>query len=321
MDEQVKDPTTIDEQIRILSERGMDVDIDLARQWLRSVSYYRLSGYWYPYREQLQSPPRTPARADTFVPGSTFSEVADLYEFDRKLRTLVHDGIERIEIALRTRVGEWIVTHGPLAHQEKNLFRPDFDHKTWLKTARRRIQRAEGNNAAIKHYADKYEGYPFWVLAETLDFADISKLYAGLPANAQHEISRSFGFIVEPMTLKGKHRKNYYRRDPLARWCEQLTVVRNVCAHHGRLFNRNLLPVSTIAFRTIDRLSPLPEGQSDKVFGALLVMGFMLHSISPGTSWATKLSNLVHEDYERLTLRSVTEMGFPPDWTISFTHQ
>ena len=237
----------------------MHVDIDLARQWLRSVSYYRLSGYWYPYREQLQSTPRTPARANTFVPGSTFSEVADLYEFDRKLRTLVHDGIERIEIALRTRVGEWIVTHGPLAHQEKNLFRPDFDHKTWLKTARRRIQRAEGNNAAIRHYADKYEGYPFWVLAETLDFADISKLYAGLPANAQHEISRSFGFIVEPMTLKGKHRKNYYTRDPLARWCEQLTVVRNVCAHHGRLFNRNLLPVSTVAFRTIDRLSPLPE--------------------------------------------------------------
>ena len=259
MDEQVKDPTTIDEQIRILSERGMHVDIDLARQWLRSVSYYRLSGYWYPYRQQLQSTPRTPARADSFVPGSTFREVAGLYEFDRKLRTLVHDGIERIEIALRTRVGEWIVTHGPLAHQEKNLFRPDFDHRTWLKTARRRIQRAEGNNAAIRHYADKYEGYPFWVLAETLDFADISKLYAGLPANAQHEISRSFGFIVEPMTLKRKHRKNYYTRDPLARWCEQLTVVRNVCAHHGRLFNRNLLPVSTVAFRTIDRLSGSSE--------------------------------------------------------------
>jgi len=106
MDEQVKDPTTIDEQIHILSERGMQVDADLARQWLRSVSYYRLSGYWYPYREQLESAPRMPVRADTFVQGSTFTEVAGLYEFDRKLRTLVHDGIERIEIALRTRVGE-----------------------------------------------------------------------------------------------------------------------------------------------------------------------------------------------------------------------
>jgi len=243
-----------------------------------------------------------------------------LYEFDRKLRTLVHDGIKRIEIALRTRVGEWIVTHGPLAYQDKNLFRADFDHNTWLKTARRRIQRAEGNNAAIRHYADKYEGYPFWVLAETLDFADISKLYAGLPVNAQHEISRSFGFAVEPMALRGKHRKNYYTRDPLARWCEQLTVVRNVCAHHGRLFNRNLLPASTVAFRTIDSLKSLPEGQSNKVFGALLVMGFMLHNISPGTSWATKLSDLVHDDYERLVQRSVTEMGFPPDWAGSFIH-
>ena len=78
MDEQVKDPTTIDEQIHILSERGMQVDADLARQWLRSVSYYRLSGYWYPYREQLESAPRMPVRADTFVLGSTFTEVAGL---------------------------------------------------------------------------------------------------------------------------------------------------------------------------------------------------------------------------------------------------
>ena len=85
MDEQVKDPTTIDEQIHILSERGMQVDADLARQWLRSVSYYRLSGYWYPYREQLESAPRMPVRADTFELGSTFTEVPGLYEFDRKL--------------------------------------------------------------------------------------------------------------------------------------------------------------------------------------------------------------------------------------------
>ena len=126
MDEQVKDPTTIDEQIHILSERGMRVDADLARQWLRSVSYYRMSGYWYPYREQLESAPRMPVRADTFVQGSTFTEVAGLYEFDRKLRTLVHDGIERIEIALRTRVGEWIVARGPLAYEAKDLFRPDL---------------------------------------------------------------------------------------------------------------------------------------------------------------------------------------------------
>lgn len=245
--------------------------------------------------------------------------MAGLYEFDRKLRTLVHDGIERIEIALRTRVGEWIVARGPLAYEAKDLFRPDFDHKSWLTTARRRLKRAEGNNAAIRHYSEKYEGYPFWVLAETLDFADISKLYAGLPINAQHEISHSFGFVIDPLRLKGKHRKNYYSRDPLARWCEQLTVVRNVCAHHGRLFNRNLLPASTVAFRAIDGLESLPEGQSDKLFGALLVMAFMLNSISPGTSWTAKVSGLVQDEYAQLNLRSVTEMGFPHEWAGSFS--
>ena len=246
------------------------------------------------------SPPQDAGSRRHVCTGLNLTEVAGLYEFDRKLRTLVHDGIERIEIALRTRVGEWIVARGPLAYEAKDLFRPDFDHKSWLTTARRRLKRAEGNNAAIRHYSEKYEGYPFWVLAETLDFADISKLYAGLPINAQHEISRSFGFVIDPLRLKGKHRKNYYSRDPLARWCEQLTVVRNVCAHHGRLFNRNLLPASTVAFRTIDGLESLPEGQSDKLFGALLVMAFMLNSISPGTSWTAIVSGLVRSEERRV---------------------
>ena len=95
--------------------------------------------------------------------------------------------------------------------------------------------------------------------------------------------------------------------------------MRNVCAHHGRLFNRNLLPASTVAFRTIDGLESLPEGQSDKLFGALLVMAFMLNSISPGTSWTAKVSGLVQDEYAQLHLRSVTEMGFPHEWAGSFS--
>lgn len=257
MEEQIKEPTTVEQQLVLLRERGMAVDAKLARQWLRSVSYYRLSGYWYPYRVPVESDPRKPVRLDEFVEGTTFSEIAGLYEFDRKLRTLVHDGIERIEVALRTRIGEWIVSHGTLAYRDSNLFRPEFWHESWLETARLRIERAQQRNVSIKHYAEKYHEFPFWVLAETLDFSDISKLYSGLPADVQHEISVSFGFEVDLTQLKSKHKKSYYGQDPLARWCEQLTVVRNVCAHHGRLFNRHLTPASTTAFYTIPALSSL----------------------------------------------------------------
>ena len=312
---QVKNATTLNEQITLLRNRGMVVDDRLARQWLSNISYYRLSGYCYPYRVlQPTDDPKKPVREDRFVQGTSFEEVAQLYEFDRKLRTLIHDAIERIEIALRTRIGEWIVSHGPLAYQDSGLFHPDFDHVAWLDRAMGRVERAKKSNAAIRHYSENYDGYPFWVLAETLDFSDISILYGGLPVPVQHEISTAFGFKVDATALLARHKRTYYRQDPLARWCEQLSIVRNVCAHHGRLFNRRFTPASTNVFRSIPGLSSLPRGQSERLYGALLVIAFMLRSVSPGTTWTDKLITLIKSDYMPLSLRHVSEMGFPEDW-------
>jgi Abortive infection bacteriophage resistance protein len=318
MGPQVKQPTTLEEQLELLSKRGMALDGSLARQWLSNVSYYRLSGYWYPYRVLPESvDPKDPVRLDDFVEGTSFCEVAALYEFDRKLRALVHDGIERIEVALRTRVGEWITQYGALAYREPSLFREGFDHVAWLARVYGRVVRAKSSNAAIQHYVNKYGQYPFWVVAEVLDFSDVSFLFDGLPVDAQHRISTSLGFDVNADQLNSKQKKSYYDRDPLVRWCEQLTVVRNVCAHHARLFNRHLTPASTNAFRTITALSSLPDGQSDKLYGALLVMAFMLRTISPGTTWPSKLTGLIQKDFENLSLRSITEMGFPDNWEAS----
>lgn len=318
MEAQVKQPTTLEEHLLLLSERGMEVDESLARQWLVNVSYYRMSGYWYPYRVlPTNTGPRNPIRLDEFVPGTSFSEIAGLYEFDRKLRALVHDGIERIEVALRTRIGQWLTQHGALSYRNPSLFRAGFDHDAWISTVDSRIARSQSSNAAIRHYAHKYGKYPFWVTVEVLDFSDVSILFNGLPSDVQHEISIKLGFDVAVDQLNSKQKKSYYRQDPLARWCEQLTVVRNVCAHHARLFNRHLTPASTNAFRTIPELASLPTGQSDKLYGALLVMAFMLRTISPGTTWPAKLAHLVRTDFDALSLRNVTEMGFPDDWEAS----
>lgn len=136
----IKNPTTVDEQIALLRTRGMEVNEQLARQWLSSVSYYRLSGCWYSYRV-LPEPenPREPQRADDFVPGTTFEEVVALYEFDRKMRTLVYDGIERIEVALRARIGELLNAKGALSYKDRSCFREEFQHRDWLKTAEKRV--------------------------------------------------------------------------------------------------------------------------------------------------------------------------------------
>lgn len=128
----------------------MEVDVELASQWLKYVSYYRLSAYWYPAR-QLTS---NNVRKDTFLPGTRFSDAIALYEADRKLRALVHDGIERIEIAMRTRVGEILASDDSLAYTDPQRFRPTFHHHEWMATLDKRVTRARRNNEAIKHYRE-----------------------------------------------------------------------------------------------------------------------------------------------------------------------
>ncbi len=152
----VKPFASIDEQVDVLASRGLALDRTVAEQWLRSVGYYRLSGYWYPYREI--GDPSQQARRDHFVPGAGFDDVVRLYEFDRKLRTLIHDGIERIEVALRSHVSYRIGSIGPLAYRDTSIFRPTFDHDIWLATARLRAARARRHSEPIRHHEAKYNG-------------------------------------------------------------------------------------------------------------------------------------------------------------------
>lgn len=308
----VKPFATIDEQMDIFVARGLVLDRALAAQWLRSVGYYRLSGYWYPYRQLGENPAR---RRDEFIGGADFQDVARLYEFDRKLRTLIHDGIERVEVALRIHIGNLLGVQGPLAYRNAAAFRSTFDHSAWLVTVGARAARARRHSEAIRHYETKYDGeLPIWVLTEVLDFSDISRLYDGLLARDQWTIAERLGVVIDDSALAPNQRAKVRRRHPLARWFEQLTIVRNSCAHHARVWNRSFAPVSTAGLRTIDGLRGLPEGQSERLFGAVTVIGWLLRSASPGSTWATKLRALIDDTFSRISHRTITEMGFPEGW-------
>lgn len=313
MTQPVKPFASIAEQVATLSERGLAVDPQTAEQWLRAVGYYRLSGYWYPYR---QLGPRLSKRPiDRFIPGATFDEVVRLYEFDRKLRTLIHDGVERIEVALRSHVSYVVGERDPLAHHDASFFRSTFDHGNWLTTARHRAERARRHSEPIKHHEREYGGrLPIWVLTEVLDFSDVSKLYDGMRVHDQWTIAQRLGVHVDDSILSVNQRKKALKTHPLARWFEHLTVLRNTCAHHSRVWNRSFTPVGTAGLRTIDELGCLPEGQSERVFGALSLMGYLLQRTSPGTTWCLKVRSLVEESFLSLPDRRVAEMGFPERW-------
>lgn len=304
---------TIDQQVDLLAARGLVLNKNEAARWLRNVGYYRLSGYWYPYR--LETGQSGDTRLSTLEPGTTLDSVVQLYEFDRKLRTLIHDGMERIEVALRSHTSYRVGERGPLEYRNAHLFRPSFDHSGWLATARRRIVRAKRHSEPIKHHEAHYDGeVPIWVLTEVLDFADVSMLFSGLRAHDQWLIAEALGVRIDLSSLSRNQREKAKKLHPLARWFEQLTVLRNTCAHHARVWNRSFTPVSTAGLRTIEVLGSLPVGQSERPYGALTVMAFLLQVTSPGTTWLTKVRSLIEESFVGLPSRSVAEMGFPDDW-------
>lgn len=308
MSRPLKPPMSIRDHIALLRQRGMEVDEAQATQWLSNVSYHRLAAYWHPAR-RLTADGR---REDSFVDGTSFADVAALYEADRKLRSLVLDGMERVEITMRTRIGELLCQSDPLLYRDASRFRPGSDHSRWVATAQSRIKRAQRRDAAIQHYRDNYDAnYPFWVLAEVLDFADISRLFDGLPVRDQRTIAEGLQIVLDLSELSKNQQSKAKAVSPLARWLEQLTVVRNTCAHHGRLFNRvhTIVPKLPVVGRNPD-LDAVSTDWS-RTFGQLTLVQFLSDRLGTGRS---RLLPAVIKSFPAVRAVPIRHMGVPDGW-------
>ena len=311
MSQQSKRWLSIDDQIVLLRDRGMHiVDAEDAAHLLSTVGYYRLSGYWYPYRKH--DPSRPGRRLSQFYEGTELTEVEALYTFDRKLKLVLLSGIERIEVALRARIGHVLGEHGPLCYKSPSSFRPSFNHSKWLDTIQGRVGRARGRDDFIDHHDEHYDGkIPIWVLTDVLDFTDLSILYSGMNSADQRAVADWFHVTMRPGASKSA-RGRWTKNPPLANWLEHLTVVRNVCAHHSRLWNRQLPPVGTSArIRHLDVFKEIPQDQHqiERVFGTICIITYLLSTISPENTWRDEVDSLITQGFAQLSHRSVAEMG------------
>ncbi|WP_200248965.1 Abi family protein [Lamprobacter modestohalophilus] len=134
-----------EEQPDLLISRGLMVtDRPKALEYLQRIGYYRLSGYWFPFRERsgllilLDEHGRKPVKKqrketrialDDFRPSATFEDAVKLYVFDKKLRMLVMDALERIEIALRVDVSHTLGKLDRFAYLNPALFHSEFSEK------------------------------------------------------------------------------------------------------------------------------------------------------------------------------------------------
>lgn len=166
-----------DAQLRQLEKRDLQIDNTAAAvEYLERVGYYRLSGYWYPLRKIDLISSRAqgkPVRLDTFAPGSRFEQVVQLYVFDKKLRMLAMDALERIETAVRVDIAYLLGQRDPAAHENPGCFHGKFAkkvmtngsdkgktrHQVWLTKYQGRLQRAR-SKPFISHHVKEYGRLP-----------------------------------------------------------------------------------------------------------------------------------------------------------------
>lgn len=210
-----------------LSNKGLAIaNVADAEKFLKSVGYFRFRGYALPY---MQPAPAGFAHGNRqFKPGVSFADIQTLYEFDRALRSLVMEQIDRIEVAIRTTILQELNTaFGPHWYMDfgRQIFKERNDQAKWFADVAREVERSKKHHF-IHHYNQKYTVPllpPSWAIAECLSFGKWSALYQQLN-HSKGAIASSFG--LSPPVLES--------------WLHGLNVLRNSCAHHSRTWNRAL---------------------------------------------------------------------------------
>lgn len=290
-----------------LSDRGLNIGSEeRALRYLRHIGYYRLSPYAIPFQKRNTE--------HEFKADVSFDNLLDLYIFDRSLRLLVLDALERIEVSVRSAMSDYMSETYSDPHWYTSLkhFKNTAVHNSLIKIMRNACEsqlkrKAESSKmelnypSALEHYLTTYktpELPPSWLMIETLTIGQLEMTYRNLKLRKDKTaIAKTLG-LTAPV---------------LESWLKSYVRVRNICAHHGRLWNAGLgaYPLIPTSF-TIYWLQnqPIHESSRLRLYPVLVSLQSVLSVISPRSSWADRLYELVNE---RPTM-NLRGMGFPEGW-------
>jgi abortive infection bacteriophage resistance protein len=283
-----KSPKTYQEQLNLIKRRGLIIPYEeKALRYLSTISYYRLSAYMIPFQFDKEK--------HLFKEGTTFEEILRIYIFDRKLRLLLFDAIERIEIAVRTQIiYELSHKYDSFWVWNKDLFKDRKKHNSFCLSQKNEIKRSD--QPFINHYYQKYdeENLPAWMALELVSIGQLSSLFSIINDNQiRKKISIFFGL----------------QEKVFSSWLHTITTVRNICAHHSRLWNREfgvkpIKPKSHIKnWLTID-------ADNNRVFYIISILIYFMNIINPNSSFKARLKVLLKENSQI----DLAAMGFPKNW-------
>ena len=310
MEQYNKPPLTYTEQVELLKSRGVEFDDDeRAKRHLANISYYRLSAYMLPYKKKVDD-----TILDKFKDGTTWNMIHQLYVFDRKLRLLVFDAIERLEIAIRTQI-IYQLSHKYGSHwqDDLNIFNPPvtkvlrdgrivtFDVYAEIQ---KHIKEQLGNNKAevfIQHYRNKYDipaNPPSWMSVEIMYFNHLSRICTGLKKRADINGIASY-FDLPPQTF--------------CSWLHAINYIRNICAHHSRLWNRdmNIVPEKLLFSKRLIWICNPDTVKRSKVYYFFCMLNYLLQTANPTSPFKQRLIELLQEYKDVVSLNA---MGFPENW-------
>jgi abortive infection bacteriophage resistance protein len=349
---------TTEQQLALLKSRGMIVSNDAkASASLSRIGYYRLSAYWYPNRKsETYTDPSAGVEKmrvlDDFRDNTSFADALDFYVYDKKLRLLVLDALERVEVGLRTDIALTLGLQGAWAHRDPGALhgkftrlnvsldrfrqindlnqqgRSEFDiaeivgvnistvrfvlnkpHEAqkskfseWLSRLDKKFKKAESKEDFANHFANRYpnDKPPIWVAVEVWDFGTMSHFFSGMKISDRNTIAAKYGL------LSG---------DVLESWLRNLNDVRNFCAHHSRLWNRNMSYIPAWPkVGAVPQLDHVGIPTLSRFYASAVILQHLLKVINPSSSWSLRLFRLVTtlpvNPY--VTLASA---GFPENWT------
>ena len=290
----IKKATTIDEQFQILKSRGLTIkNEEQAKDFFKNVSYYRLSGYCRQFYK--------PNQYERFSEGTDFTIILNLYAFDTKLRLILFELIQEIEISFKARLGNEIACKfGEMVWKEDAIFNDKKfkDLKTNEETSyyhrlqeelKRKLNRAK-REPFIKHHIKQYnEQFPIWVLMEIIDFSDASKIFKNLKTSIKKDIKRGHYTSVSHQQLEG--------------WLEQFVKCRNICAHHGRIVGKENFK--------LQKHTEIERHKADGFFALLIGIKLILNTEVIWESFLDDLESLIKTYNVDLKM-----LALPENWKL-----
>ena len=294
---------TIEQQVQSYIDAGMEItsreDVEKA---LKSIGFYRLRGYSFDLYDNSKK---------KYNSGTKFDDIMGMYHFDQELSTLIFAMISKIEVALRVRLVEALLIYkDPLVLLDSSIFKEKKLY--WQNMSVVASEIARSNDVFIKHNFKNHDGeVPVWATVEVLSFGTLSKLIKNLKTGGGSAYS-TFASNYQYKSKKGNLVNPSQKM--LASWIQSVSILRNMCAHNSRIYNRTINTAPEVL--DIDKIIPSPLHNG--LYQILLAMKYIRSSDEEWKIFVEEIDKLINK-YSSIV--NLTAMNFPVDWKTHLSIQ